>query len=112
MSRWIRVETFIFDHEVFAAEPFSEREPRLISKAAWKDTVHRIGATVIPVRAGSLFVNNARDQAAWKWTSTRRVHQFLELLSSQNIMARRIDAIQYPIRWAVRPEQRNMFDAA
>lgn len=55
MSRWIRVETFIFDHEVFAAEPFSEREPWLISKAAWKDTVHRIGATVVPVRAGSLF---------------------------------------------------------
>lgn len=27
-------------------------------------------------------------------------------------MARRIDAIQCPIRWAVRPEQRNMFDAA
>ncbi len=26
-------------------------------------------------------------------------------------MARRIDAIQCPIRWAVRPEQRNMFDA-
>ncbi|WP_457659675.1 hypothetical protein [Sinorhizobium medicae] len=25
-------------------------------------------------------------QAAWKWTSTRRVHQFLELLSSQNMI--------------------------
>ncbi|WP_139015854.1 hypothetical protein [Ensifer aridi] len=27
-------------------------------------------------------------------------------------MARRIDVIQCPITWAVRPEQRNMFDAA
>ncbi|MDX0289471.1 hypothetical protein [Sinorhizobium meliloti] len=88
MSRWIRVQTSIFDHEVFAAEPFSEREAWLwlISKAAWKDTVHRIGASVMPVPAGSLFVTIREMQAAWKWTSTRRVHQFLELLSSQNMI--------------------------
>ncbi|KSV78984.1 hypothetical protein N182_18485 [Sinorhizobium sp. GL2] len=91
MSRWIRVQTSIFDHEVFAAEPFSEREAWLwlISKAAWKGTVHRVGATVLPVPAGSLFVTIREMQTAWKWTSTRRVHQFLCLLSSQNMIETR-----------------------
>jgi hypothetical protein len=26
MSRWIRVQTAIFDHELFQAEPLTERE--------------------------------------------------------------------------------------
>jgi|GEM_PF-1733679 len=93
MSRWIRVQTSIFGHEVFAAEPFSEREAWLwlISKAAWKDTVHRVGAAVLPVPTGSLFVTVREMQSAWKWTSTRRVHQFLELLSSQNMIETRTE---------------------
>jgi hypothetical protein len=88
MSRWIRVQTAIFDHEIFAAEPFSEREAWLwlIARAAWKATVHRVGAAVLPVPPGCLFVTIRQMQLAWKWTSTRRVHQFLQLLASQNMI--------------------------
>ncbi|MDK1375830.1 MULTISPECIES: hypothetical protein [unclassified Sinorhizobium] len=88
MSRWIRVQTSIFDHEVFAAEPFTEREAWLwlISRAAWKDTVHRVGASVVTVKAGSVFIAIREMQVAWRWASTRRVHRFLELLSSQNMI--------------------------
>lgn len=88
MSRWIRVQTSIFDHEIFAAEPLTEREAWLwlISRAAWKDTVHRIGASIVSVKAGSTFVTVREMQAAWRWASTRRVHRFLELLSSQNMI--------------------------
>ncbi|MCZ4089351.1 hypothetical protein [Sinorhizobium psoraleae] len=56
MSRWIRVQTSIFDHEAFASEPFTEREAWLwlISNAAWKETKHRIGNDVLNVPIGSL----------------------------------------------------------
>jgi hypothetical protein len=88
MSRWVRVQTSIFDHELFAAEPFSEREAWIwiIAKAAWKETSHRIGASVHKVPAGSMFVTVREMQASWRWTSTRRVAQFLQLLASQNMI--------------------------
>lgn len=88
MSRWIRVQTSIFDHDVFATEPLTEREAWLwlISRAAWKDTVHRIGASVAIVKAGSMFITIREMQVAWRWASTRRVHRFLELLSNQNMI--------------------------
>ncbi|SCB30438.1 hypothetical protein [Rhizobium lusitanum] len=88
MSRWVRVQASIFDHELFAAEPFSEREAWIwiITKAAWKETSHRVGASVHKVPVGSMFVTVREMQAAWRWTSTRRVAQFLQLLTSQNMI--------------------------
>lgn len=88
MSRWIRIQVDIHEHSVFAPEAFTEREAWqwMIGRAAWKETAHRVGAAVHKVPVGSFFATVREMQAAWKWTSTRRVAQFLELLTSQNMI--------------------------
>jgi hypothetical protein len=88
MSRWVRVQTSIFDHELFAAEPFSEREAWLwmITNAAWKDTIHRIGAEVVKVPTGSFFATIRDMQKRWGWKSTTRVSAFLKVLEAQGMI--------------------------
>jgi len=94
MSRWVRVQTSIFEHEVFAADPFSEREAWiwLISKAAWKDTKHRIGQTVVDVPTGSMFLTLREMQRAWKWKSDKRVRTFLTMLENERMIETKTDA--------------------
>jgi len=89
MSRWIRVQTSIFDHELFAAEPMSEREAWLwlISRAAWKETKHRIGNQMISVPVGSFFCTLRELQNAWKWKSDTRVRTFLKTLKNEEMIA-------------------------
>lgn len=94
MSRWVRIQTSIFDHEVFAAEPFSEREAWmwLISKAAWKDTKHRIGHNVVDVPTGSMFLTLREMQATWRWKSDKRVRSFLSMLEREEMIETKTDA--------------------
>lgn len=91
MSRWVRIQVDIHEHSVFAPEPFTEREAWqwMICRAAWKETAHRVGASVHKVPVGSFFATVREMQAVWKWTSTRRVAQFLNLLSEQNMIETR-----------------------
>ncbi|KAB2708314.1 hypothetical protein [Brucella intermedia] len=88
MSRWVRVQTSIFDHELFQAEPLTEREAWLwlIANAAWKATRHRIGTDMHEVPAGSLFVTLRQLQTAWKWKSDYRVRSFLKLLEKEEMI--------------------------
>lgn len=88
MSRWIRIQVDIMNHELFADTPYSEREAWIwiITRAAWKDTSHRVGSTMLEVKRGTFFCTIRQLQDAWKWRSTRQVHQFLELLKSQNMI--------------------------
>lgn len=88
MSRWVRVQTSIFNHELFAAEPFSEREAWLwmITNAAWKDTIHRIGSEVVKVPTGSFFATVRDMQTRWGWKSTTRVSAFLKMLEAQGMI--------------------------
>ncbi|WP_230640250.1 hypothetical protein [Shinella sumterensis] len=81
----------LHEHSVFAPEPFTEREAWqwMIGRAAWKETAHRVGASVHKVPVGSFFATIREMQAVWKWTSTRRVAQFLDLLTSQNMIETR-----------------------
>ena len=94
MSRWVRVDTSIFDHAVFAADPFSEREAWLwlIAKAAWKDTKHRIGQTVVHVPTGSMFLTLREMQTAWRWKSDKRVRSFLAMLEREAMIETKTDA--------------------
>jgi len=89
MSRWIRVSTSIFDHDLFSDETFTEREAWLwlISKAAWKETRHRIGGAMVDVSIGSLFVTLRELQETWKWGSDYRVRTFLKLLQSEEMIS-------------------------
>jgi hypothetical protein len=88
MSRWIRVSTAIFDHDLFSEEPFTEREAWLwlISKAAWKATRHRIGGAMVDVPVGSIFVTLRELQDTWKWGSDYRVRTFLKLLQAEEMI--------------------------
>lgn len=88
MTRWIRVQVSIFDHDLFADEPFTEREAWLwmISKAAWKETRHRAGSAMVTVPIGSFFVTLRELQDTWKWGSDFRVRTFLKLLKSQEMI--------------------------
>lgn len=94
MSRWVRVQTSIFDHELFQAEPLTEREAWLwlIANAAWKATRHRIGSDMHEVPAGSLFVTLRQLQAAWKWKSDYRVRSFLKLLEKEEMIVCKTNA--------------------
>lgn len=94
MSRWVRIQASIFDHEVFAAEPFSEREAWmwLITRAAWKDTRHRIGQSVFDVATGSMFLTLREMQAVWRWKSDKRVRSFLSMLEREGMIETKTDA--------------------
>lgn len=94
MSRWVRIQTSIFDHEVFAAEPFSEREAWmwLISKAAWKETKHRIGQNIVEVPIGSVFLTLREMQVTWRWKSDKRVRSFLSMLEREGMIETKTDA--------------------
>lgn len=94
MSRWIRVQTSIFDHELFAAAELSQREAWLwlIANVAWKETRHRIGNEVLDVPVGSMFVTLRSLQSAWHWGSDKRVRTFLSMLESERMIETKTDA--------------------
>ena len=94
MSRWIRVDADVFEHAVFAVEPFSEREAWLwlIAKAAWKETKHRIGSQVVVVPVGSVFLTLREMQAVWRWKSDKRVRSFLSRLENERMVEVKTDA--------------------
>jgi hypothetical protein len=94
MTGWVRVSRSIFEHDLFAHEPMSEREAWLwlVAKAAWKDTQHRVGGVVHDVPRGTLFATLRELQSAWKWGSDGRVRRFLDLLENQRMIQRSGDA--------------------
>lgn len=94
MSRWIRVQTSIFDHELFASAELSQREAWLwlIANVAWKETRHRIGNEVLDVPVGSMFVTLRSLQSAWHWGSDKRVRTFLSMLENERMIETKTDA--------------------
>lgn len=94
MSRWIRVQTNVFDHELFTAEPLSQREAWLwlIANAAWKETRHRVGNDVLTVPVGSMFYTLRGLQLAWRWGSDKRVRTFLSMLEREGMIGTKTDA--------------------
>lgn len=77
------VDRGIFDHPIFADEPFTEREAWqwLIAEAAWKPKRTRIGRGVFNLERGQV-VHSTRFMATrWQW-SEARVRRFLNRLKS------------------------------
>jgi hypothetical protein len=69
----------VFDHPVFAPEPFTEREAWLwlIAEAQWKPVRKRVGRVIIPLQRGQL-AHAVRFMAQrWCWPRMR-VHRFLQ----------------------------------
>ena len=94
MSRWVRVQTSIFDHELFSSAELSQREAWLwlIANVAWKETRHRVGNEVLAVPVGSMFATLRSLQTAWNWKSDKRVRSFLAMLESEQMIELKSDA--------------------
>jgi hypothetical protein len=77
------VDRGIFDHPMFAAEPFTEREAWmwLFGMAAWKDCKTRVGSAHIELKRGQMAFALRFLAVKWKW-SEPRVRRFLKRLES------------------------------
>ena len=73
----------IFDHPIFAPEPYTEREAWLwlICAAAWEPCAVRVGTVRVDIKRGEL-IHSLRFMARkWRWTDSR-VRRFLGRLQS------------------------------
>ena len=92
MSGWIAISRDLLDHELFAPEPYTEREAWLwlIKEAAWQDTRHRVGNSMVDVPRGALIVTLRGLATKWKWPSEKRVRGFLERLENEEMIGRKV----------------------
>lgn len=81
---FIAVDRGLFDHPVFAPEPYTEREAWLwlIAEAAWKPTTVRVGRAIVKVGRGELAYSLRFMATKWRW-SEPRVRRFLDKLSGR-----------------------------
>lgn len=88
MSRWVRISASIFETEAFGQSPFSEREAWIwmIVNAAWKETTHRVGNSVVTVPVGSFYTTLRGLRDAWNWGSDTRVRTFLGILKTERMI--------------------------
>lgn len=75
------VDRGVWDHPIFAPEPYTEREAWMwmCGNAAWKDTKVRVGRTWISVARGQLAYATRFLAQKWRW-SDARVRRFLSRL--------------------------------
>lgn len=94
MSRWVRVQSDILDHPLFANAERSESDAWLwlIANAAWSPTHHRIGNDIVPVPVGSVFVTLRGLAKEWNWKSEKRVRTFLRVLENHEMIVTKTDA--------------------
>lgn len=80
----------LFDHPMFAAEPFTEREAWiwLIKEAAWKDRKVRVGSRLVSLSRGQCVFSTRFMAGKWKW-SEARVRRYLFRLKNDAM----IDAV-------------------
>jgi hypothetical protein len=83
MTTWFAVARSIWDHEMFAGEPYSPREAWLwiVSHAAVVPTTTRIGNATIELDRGEIACSIRHLAAQWGWQPSR-VHRFLAQLAS------------------------------
>ena len=89
---YIAVHRSIWDHDIFKAAPFSEREAWLwlVSSAVWKPSKVRIGNSVVTLNRGELAFSERFLAGKWRWAKTT-VRRFLLLLESEQMIARKVD---------------------
>jgi hypothetical protein len=77
----------VFDHPIFAPEPYTEREAWIwmLSAAAWKDTRVRVGTTVYDLKRGELVFATRFLAERWKWNHSRVV-RFLKKLKTETMV--------------------------
>jgi hypothetical protein len=92
MIGFITIDRSIFDHPMFKRAPMSQREAFIwmISRAAWTDTKHRVGAEIIVVSRGSFVCTLRELQAQFMWDSDKKVRTFLKDLEINGIINRTV----------------------
>jgi hypothetical protein len=73
---------------MFKPGPVTEFEAwiRLVARAAYTDTHHRVGVVIVPVKRGSLYATLRDLQAEFKWRSDKRVRGFLQRLEASGMI--------------------------
>lgn len=81
------IDRGIWDHPVFADEPFTEREAWqwLIGAAAFKQRSARVGAAIVALRRGQAAFSIRFCAEKWQWSKSR-VHRFLDRLEKQDMI--------------------------
>lgn len=76
-----------FEHPMFAAEPFTEREAWawLIAEAAWKDRARRIEKYVVELKRGQLGASIRHLARIWQW-KRGKVERFLNRLKTETMI--------------------------
>ena len=80
---FVSVDRGVFDHPMFAPEPFTEREAWLwmIAEAAWKPMTVRAGRAVLQIDRGQIACSLRFLATRWKWPETT-VRRFLSRLAA------------------------------
>lgn len=83
------VDRGVFEHEMFAPEPFTEREAWmwLIAEAAWKARTRRVGRVVVDLKRGQLAASLRYMADIWRWPNKDKVDRFLARLRACDMIA-------------------------
>lgn len=87
------VDRGVWDHHIFADEPFSEREAFLwlVGEAAFKPRRARVGNVVLELERGDVAHSLRFMAAKWKW-SEPRVRRYLARLKKDEMICLKSDA--------------------
>lgn len=89
---YILIDREIWDHDIFEAEPFTERLAWIwmISSAVWQDKRVRVGRKSYALRRGELVFSTRFLAGKWGWSKSR-VHRFLARLESECMITTKTD---------------------
>lgn len=92
MSGTVSIDRGLFDHGVFRAEPFSEREAWvwMIMAARWKAGKVRVGDYVVELSRGEFAASVRFMASAWDWTAAK-VQRYLERLKKMEMISVKTD---------------------
>lgn len=87
MQGLVFVERSIFSHDIFADEPFTEREAWLwlVMEAAWKPRRVRLKSNLISIERGQLTSSLRFMAERWKW-GKNKVARFLKILAEDGMI--------------------------
>lgn len=86
------VDRGVFEHDMFAPEPFTEREAWIwmIGAAAWQPKRVRVGRKIYDVARGQLVFSERFLAVKWRWSKSR-VHRFLKRLEIEAMASHQTD---------------------
>lgn len=92
MSGSVMIARSIFDHELFADQPMTEREAWiwLIMEAAWKPRKKRAGDIIADLARGQLAASVRFMASAWRWTPAK-VQRFVKRLQNLEMISLKTD---------------------